>query len=1256
MGYRLAGNHGRRVQLRTLHPADRSCFTVLGSYNTCVKFMHQVRTAYRQSAMRAVLRICLLVVWSMAVGAQAQIADLSLAKSGPSSALNGETVTYSLTISSVGPNGANGATFVDTLPSGLSNVSATCTLAINGAACPASLTVSATSVSGSIPTFPANGGVTMIITARLPVGGTDTSLTNNASVSTPSGVTDPNPSSNNSFINTALTYRTADLRVTKLASSTSYVLGSPIDYTVTLTNLGPGPADGATLRDRLSATTVGLGTGGAITSTVNSVVCIASGGAQCPSFTPPASVTTNNNVFSNAIPLLPSGGQIELRIRITPTGYAVGTCGFTQVNLSNLGDITGMPASVVDPVSGNNSQTQVSAGPTGVIPACPQADIGTTKSVTPTATLTFGQPVTYTLVFFNNGPGDASGTRINDAIILNLGGTGLQPVLGYTAASVLSCVSTSGTVCPSFSVPAFGTLTNVSSSIFNQTVTAWPSGGRLTISYALTPQNFGTQTCGYTTFQLRNVTGNTLPTGYTDPGPSANTAAVNSNLPLRPACAQTDIAASKSLISGNLGLGQTLTYLITVSNIGATTATNVAFVDTINHSSLGTGVGNPYLTINNISRGNCTSTGATSCPTFPSLPPALALNTTLQNLIPNTTITSMGPSSSISFTVSFVQSVMDASCARVNAVLDNRLTLIAPTTYIDTAAANNAATVTSTFSCADVSTVKTVQPTTVPAGSTLTFTFDVTNVGPATLSNVPFTDPLPAGFSHLSSNCTVLSGGASCGATLFTPSPAQVDGTITSLPPGSVVRYTIAGLAANLPGSWNNRGSVQIPLPGLFDPDLQSNASAVSFNVTSDLPSVSKFTTRANSSPNGTTAYTIVVSNPTNGLPVTNMRITDLLPTGWTYVSTTAVTLNPGSTRPTLLTPTLGDSTPTWGLFNLGTATSVVISFVAAIPPSQTCGQVVSNVVNAVYTRGGGTQTSSYLGLDAGLTSDDVAIRCPQVGAAKVLLAQADNGDGSFSLQYSIRFRNTGDETLSPLQVRDPLASAQGGAFGVLTANNPPGPSEYRIATAPVFVGPCAGMALAGGYNGGSQQNLATGSLVVGQECEIRFSIQMGPTATLSIYNNQSDVRGTGSASLIAANDLSDDGTDPLPGSTNGFGTSNDPTPALISPSAQLSISKTNGVTELIAGQTISYIVEVDNAGPSGVLQATLRDVPSAGLVCTNASCTVLIGTATCPAVGVALGELSIANLNSAGVLIPRINAGARLQFVIDCDVTATGQ
>jgi uncharacterized repeat protein (TIGR01451 family) len=1185
----------------------------------------------------------------------AQIADLSISKAGPASAFNGDTVTYTLTVSNIGPNGANGASFIDNLPAGLTNISATCTAAIGGATCPATITVGATSVSGVIPTLPANGVLTILITARFPVGGTDTSLTNNGSVTAPAGVTDPVPSSNSTFINTALTYRTADLQITKTASTTSYTLGTPIDYTVTLANLGPGPADGAVFRDRLSAQLFGAGSGGAIVSTINSVSCTAAGGASCPTFTSPATVTTQGDARANiAIPLLPAGGSVQFVMRITPTGYSAGTCGFTSINLINTGSIQGMPASVVDPVGGNNSQGQTAAGPTGVIPPCASADIGTTKISTPATTPTFGQPVTYTIVYFNNGPGSADGTRIIDQLNLQTAGTGLQAQLGYNSASVVSCVSTPGTTCPILTAPASGTVTTANSTVFSQLVNTWPSGGRLTITYTLTPQNFGPNTCGFTTYSLRNVTSRTMPAGITDPGPSADSATASNALPDRPPCPVTDIATSKTLISGQMGLGQTLTYRVTISNIGASTATNVTFSDSIFHG-FGTGLGSPFLSINNTAVGACSASGAAVCPVLPSLPPTLALSNGLSTLIPSTSIPSLGPSSSISFTVSFVQSAMNATCARTNATLQNQIALAAPTDYIDSLATNNVATAVTNFSCADVATNKTVTPTTAAAGATVTFTFAVTNAGPATLTNVPFSDPLPAGFTYLSSSCATVSGGATCAPPVFTPSPASVDGTITLMPPNSAVRYSIVGLAANLPGSWSNRGSVGIPLPGIFDPDLASNASAVSFNVTSDLPSVSKLTTRANSVPGGTTGYTIVMSNPATGLNVTNVRLTDFLPSGWTYVSTTLVTLNGGATRPVVVTPNLGDTTPTWGTFVLGTNTSVLISFVASIPSAQTCGQVVSNNVTATYTRGGGTQTSAYLGQDPGLTSDDVTIQCPQVGAAKALTSQTDNGDGSFSLQYSLRFRNDGNELLNPVQFRDALATAQGGSLGNFTASNPPAPGEYRIALAPAFFGSCAGMTLAGGYNGSTQLILATGSLAAGLECEVRMTVQISPTPSIGTYTNQSVITATGSLSGAPVSDLSDDGSNAVPSSNNGTATTNDPTPATISTTVNLSITKTNFVGSLAAGQTIAYTIIVENAGPSGMLQSVLRDTTSPGLVCTGATCSIASGVGVCPVVGAGAGQLSIANLSGAGVVIPRINTGTQMQFVVTCGVTATG-
>jgi uncharacterized repeat protein (TIGR01451 family) len=102
---------------------------------------------------------------------------------------------------------------------------------------------------------------------------------------------------------------------------------------------------------------------------------------------------------------------------------------------------------------------------------------------------------------------------------------------------------------------------------------------------------------------------------------------------------------------------------------------------------------------------------------------------------------------------------------------------------------------------------------------------------------------------------------------------------------------------------------------------------------------------------------------------------------------------------------------------------------------------------------------------------------------------------------------------------------------------------------------------------------------------------------------------------------------------------------------AALSITKTNTVTSLVAGQTTSYIVTVANAGPSAVTNALFRDVPSAGLQCTSISCAV-IGAGSCPLPA----ALTVANMTGSGIQIPSLpSPSSSVRFTINCNVTATG-
>lgn len=104
--------------------------------------------------------------------------------------------------------------------------------------------------------------------------------------------------------------------------------------------------------------------------------------------------------------------------------------------------------------------------------------------------------------------------------------------------------------------------------------------------------------------------------------------------------------------------------------------------------------------------------------------------------------------------------------------------------------------------------------------------------------------------------------------------------------------------------------------------------------------------------------------------------------------------------------------------------------------------------------------------------------------------------------------------------------------------------------------------------------------------------------------------------------------------------------------SANLSITKTNTVTVLVAGSTTSYLVTVTNTGPSNVTNALFKDVPSAGLVCTSITCTP-IGAALCPL----SVNLTVSNMTGPGIQIPSLPAPptSSVQFTINCNVTATG-
>ncbi|HMM68383.1 MAG TPA: hypothetical protein PKC03_15720, partial [Dokdonella sp.] len=299
-------------------------------------------------------------------------ADIIVDKSGLATSNFGDPLTYTIVISNSGPSDADGATFSDSVPAAITAVGASCGNATGGAVC-GSVSVVGNSVSGSIPTLPASGAVTITITGNAPTSGT--TLTNTASASPPGGVTDPQLLNNNSSATTSLLQ--PQLTVTKIASPDPFVVGQAASYAITVQNTGSGSTTGdITLADTLPS---GISLAG-----------FSGSNWSC------AGTTTLACTFSGT---LGAGSGTTLTLDVDVAASA--SSGNNSATASGGGD-SGCPSAARCPGS-------VTVG------VAAAADIALAKSVD-NALPNVGENVIFTVTATNNGPSDATGVLVTDGL------------------------------------------------------------------------------------------------------------------------------------------------------------------------------------------------------------------------------------------------------------------------------------------------------------------------------------------------------------------------------------------------------------------------------------------------------------------------------------------------------------------------------------------------------------------------------------------------------------------------------------------------------------------------------------------------------------------------------------------------------------------------------------------------------------------------------------------------------------------------
>ena len=252
--------------------------------------------------------------------------------------------------------------------------------------------------------------------------------------------------------------RNADLSISKTDGQTTAAAGGPITYTITAGNAGPYAARSATVADTFPAALQNV-----------NWTCSASPGSSC------CSITSGNTLINRPVMILP-GGTVTFTATATISAAATGT-------LSNTATVTA-PASVADPVAGNNSATDTDTLTTAT-------DLAITKT-DGQATAAPGQVRTYTIVATNNGPAPATGATVTDTVPVALTG------------ATWTCVGANGGTCSGSGGPDI-----------NDTVDL-PVGG--TVTYTLTG------TVGPNPSNLRNTATITVPANMADSNPANNSA------------------------------------------------------------------------------------------------------------------------------------------------------------------------------------------------------------------------------------------------------------------------------------------------------------------------------------------------------------------------------------------------------------------------------------------------------------------------------------------------------------------------------------------------------------------------------------------------------------------------------------------------------------------------------------------------------------------------------------------------------------
>jgi uncharacterized repeat protein (TIGR01451 family) len=422
----------------------------------------------------------------------------------------------------------------------------------------------------------------------------------------------------------------------------------------------------------------------------------------------------------------------------------------------------------------------------------------------------------------------------------------------------------------------------------------------------------------------------------------------------------------------------------------------------------------------------------------------------------------------------------------------------------------------------------TATPTQPMFGGLVTYTITASDIGPDAFTGVKVTDAVPAGMTFLSAS------GSCTGTSTITCDLGTIAGN-------SSANMTIL-VAASTPGQFSNTATATAnePIP---NPSAATATAVVTVNSNSDLSismsaSPSLVAVSGVYPDGGQLTYTIVVTN--NGPdPASGVTVTDNYPLYFTFTSPVTVTQGTCAfTNPQRLTLTCN-------LGALASGASATITLVGMVSYQTLAFQNV--ITNTASVSGAFVSDSN----SANNTASASATATTRVSDIAVIKSGPGTVPAAGSLTYNILVTNNGPDAAGNVIMLDTLDLSS----LIFVSAIPQGTCTFKVDTVECDLG------------------------VVNRGASVPITLQVTTQPSVSVG---ATINNTARAGFF---DLG--GADPDPNSNNN--TSSVAT-SVVTPTADLFITKTPSANPATVGDSLSYVFTVGNSGPNSAPGVIMSD------------------------------------------------------------------